>query len=236
MRKRNRKAKTAAQKLEHAVRVKLQRRLGTLRTLISQDDSTLKEIEDELRALAGSVEAARSRLKLPVSPQLFKDKPSSDKQHEQSRPIKVKPSKVDFYTIECDGGTSCNVPSRGYGFGYGSFLIRGCGIDESIHRVDHGKGHSCNSAEVLTACSALEYLAAHIESKGGDPLKACVLIRCDSQITVKWAGNNRRAAPSAGSSQMFQDALVKLLNLRDKFFEVSSEWRGREVSVKLFGH
>lgn len=130
----------------------------------------------------------------------------------------------DEYVIEFDGGTSCNIPSKGYGEGYGSFQING----GEIKRVEFGVGHSCNSAEILTLCAALN------ELKYVCPYAKEVLCRGDSQIALKWI--SYQGKPSKKSSPMFLDAINLLRKAVGQFSSVRPEWRNRNHSVALFGH
>lgn len=128
------------------------------------------------------------------------------------------------YLIEFDGGTSCNIPRLGYGKGYGSFQVNG----GDIYRVEFGMGHSCNSAEILTLCAALQELKIQC------PYAENVLCRGDSKIALKWIQYGGK--PSKNASDMFIAAINKLRKLVRRFKSVRSQWRGREYSVKLFGH
>lgn len=128
------------------------------------------------------------------------------------------------YLIEFDGGTSCNIPNKGYGKGYGSFQIN----DGPIQRVEFGMGHSCNSAEVLTLCAALK------ELKSQCPHAESVLCRGDSQIALKWI--SYRGKPSRGCYHRFLAAIDELRQVVVQFKSVRSEWRSRDHSVNLFGH
>jgi len=127
--------------------------------------------------------------------------------------------------IEFDGGSSCNIPSRGYGEGYGSFQIG----NQEIQRVKFGKGHSANSAEIRTLVSGLAEL-----SKQVDPAKCQVLARGDSKVALKWVSDLR--TPKETSSKGFLEAIALLRIEVAKFAKVKTQWRGREHSVKLFGH
>ncbi len=131
------------------------------------------------------------------------------------------------FTIEFDGGTSCNIPSKGFGEGYGSFQIN----DGEIKRVTFGKGHSCNSAEIRTMVAALEELASMC-----NPAQSSILIRGDSQIALKWVTCGKQ--PKASHSEGFRDAIERLRRViqLNRWRSVSTEWRGRAHSVKLFGH
>lgn len=141
---------------------------------------------------------------------------------------------LTHFTIEFDGGSSCNMPSKGYGEGYGSYLFSGERVSElkdghGIQRVTFGKGHSANSAEIRTLVSALQRLSENV-----DPAKVQVLARGDSKIALKWVSDTR--TPKESSSPGFREAIAMLRIEVAKFAKVKTQWRGREHSVKLFGH
>jgi hypothetical protein len=64
-------------------------------------------------------------------------------------PVPPDPS-LEECTIHFDGGTTCNIPSRGYGNGYGSYLV-----NEEIVKVDFGRPMSSNQAEIRTLIAAV---------------------------------------------------------------------------------
>lgn len=131
------------------------------------------------------------------------------------------------HVIEFDGGTTCNIPARGYGRGYGSFQVN----DWDIVRVDHGPNHSCNSAEILTLVAALEHLRENSYTSKDLP----ILVRGDSQIALKWVHCKKN--PKLKTSPMFRDAIQKLRKQVIQFPRgIYTEWRGRAHSVALFGH
>ena len=127
--------------------------------------------------------------------------------------------------IHFDGGTPCNIPSLGYGNGYGSYRID----DGPVVRVDHNRPMSNNAAEIYTLISALKQIPP------GEPL----LIIGDSQIALKWvqvATGQRKATKIQNTSPQFQEAVADLtLVLRD-FRSVRVMWKGRDHSVSVFGH
>jgi ribonuclease HI len=129
------------------------------------------------------------------------------------------------HVIEADGGTSCNLPSEGYGYGYGSYQID----NGPIERRDFGKGHSNNSAEIRIIAAALDELALY-----GDPKKKFVLVRSDSTIALNWV--SKLNPPSKKSSELFIEAISILRSQVARFGCVKTEWRGRAHSVALFGH
>ena len=137
--------------------------------------------------------------------------------------------------IEFDGGTSCNIPRIGLGEGYGSFRING----GEIVCVKFGMGHSCNSAEMRTLIAAIEAL---LESDPQAVRKRLHIIG-DSRITLNRVGyckrGNRVSKPWTKTA-FFVEAVAILHTLIRQFGPhgrlVSTEWRGREHSVAIFGH
>lgn len=132
---------------------------------------------------------------------------------------------VSAHVIEADGGTSCNIPAKGYGEGYGSYKID----DGKVMRYTFGLGHSNNSAEIRIIVEALRDLAA-----AGNAMEKTVLIRSDSQIALKWV--THLGVPSKKSSGFFAEAITLLRAEVARFASVRTEWRGRDHSVALFGH
>lgn len=133
---------------------------------------------------------------------------------------------VQHFTIEFDGGSSCNIPRLGYGRGYGSYQING----GEIHRVEFGsQGMSANAAEIRTLACALETLATM-----HNPAFSIVLARGDSKIALKWATTGD--TPKDSTSQGFRDAITFLRQHSVKFKSIKTQWRGRAHSVNLFGH
>lgn len=136
-----------------------------------------------------------------------------------------KEKRYDF-TIEFDGGTTCNNPAQGFGEGYGSWQVN----QEPICRVKFGYGHSCNSAEVRTLVDALRALSLTLD----DPKSKTVFVRGDSKIALKWVTSKQH--PTRKSTEKFQEAIYLLRVEVAKFKSVKTEWRGREHSVRIFGH
>lgn len=137
-------------------------------------------------------------------------------------------SQTPLVTIECDGGTSCNRPGD-FGYGYGSYSIDG---NEPV-RVEFGKGHSNNSAEVLIMVAALKELARQVDR---GPIR--VLVRSDSRNALKWVqlktGKTSQISPKASAA--YRDAVKLLLEAKARFPSIKGEWRNRLHSVALFGH
>lgn len=148
----------------------------------------------------------------------------------------VAPTEQYDFTIEADGGTSCNDPKRGFGAGYGSFLIDRQKTKQRwpTERVDFGIGYSCNSAEIYTLVMALRKLHAWHNQENMSASASSVLIRSDSKIALKWV--NCKKQPPMKGSQKFQEGIALLRIEVAKFKVVRTEWRGRQESVKLFGH
>lgn len=146
----------------------------------------------------------------------------------------VKPENHFDWIIEFDGGTSCNDPAKGFGDGYGSFMVGATGskFNECWPKFTRrfGVGHSCNSAEIMTLVESLKHLAGSIT----DARSVRVLCRGDSKIALKWVSCKK--IPPMKSSPKFQEAIGILRGVVAQFGCVRTEWRGREESVRLFGH
>lgn len=144
-------------------------------------------------------------------------------------------SQYDF-VIEADGGTSCNDPKRGFGEGYGSFRISRPSRNQiwPIERVGFGIGHSCNSAEIFTLAAALRSMLKWMHNEDLNPSELTVLLRSDSRIALKWACCKKQP-PNKGSPK-FHEGIAMLREEVAKFKCVRTEWRGREESVRIFGH
>jgi hypothetical protein len=160
------------------------------------------------------------------------------------------------YVIEFDGGTSCNNPSKGYGVGYGSYLIeqKDIGVVSKAQRQTWDGRHSCNSAELTTLLSALESLVnvvrerenitKNLLSDGVIPdsftFAPSILVCGDSQIALKWL--NCKLQPKVNTYIGFRTAIYNIKRLvnqyQDSFHigELIPYWRGRKKSVELFGH
>jgi len=138
------------------------------------------------------------------------------------------------FVIEFDGGTSCNIPRKGFGIGYGSFKIN----DLEIQRLQFDKGYSANAAELETMYKALVALNDYIMSDVITHVAPHILVCGDSCIALKWL--NCKRIPEG--SEMF----VTIINKMRKFIkqrqdclafgEITPFWRGRQKSVELFGH
>lgn len=126
--------------------------------------------------------------------------------------------------IEFDGGTSCNVPSRGFGDGYGSYRIN----QERPVRLQFYKAMSANAAEVLTLVKAVQ----EAKQKGATSL----LIIGDSQIALGWAGNPDRKMSKKATPE-FREAVSFLQKSLEPFSDkITTRWQPRIKSVATFGH
>ncbi len=130
------------------------------------------------------------------------------------------------HVIQFDGGTTSNVPSRGFGYGYGSYQIDG-GV---IGKCQFGIGHSCNSAEILTLFEALKALRLLVPECDKKTVRVCG----DSKIALKWVSCQKQ--PKESTTIMFRQAIEMLRGEVKNFKKIYTEWRPREHSVKLFGH
>jgi ribonuclease HI len=137
------------------------------------------------------------------------------------------------FTIEFDGGTPMNSAKRGFGEGYGSFCVNG----GKIIKRQFGIPMSNNVAEVSTLILAIRFVQMSLVSQGLDANTAALHIIGDSTIAL----NRCHKAPKAnwkGTPQNpdFIAACSELYQLCRMFHSVKTEWRGREASVRLFGH
>lgn len=130
--------------------------------------------------------------------------------------------------IEFDGGTPCNIPRLGYGDGYGSYQIDSGGTRAPIVRRNFGVPMSANVAEISTLIAAIKTVL-----KSFDPKITALDIRGDSK-TALWRCAKRTKPTSPPSD--FKAAADELFSLCAQFNEVKTNWRGRKVSVRLFGH
>lgn len=143
------------------------------------------------------------------------------------------PQAVATYTvrIEFDGGTPCNIPSIGYGDGYGSYKIN----SDPIRRLNFLVPMSANVAEITTLRQAVEEVAARFTRE-----QTALTIFGDSQIALKWARgateSGRPVKKAKHGSPEFLDAVRLLREAVNGFVKVEATWRGREESVRVFGH
>lgn len=128
-----------------------------------------------------------------------------------------------------DGGCKPN-PGRGYG-SY-QLKINRYGLD--VIQLDHGDGHTSNTAEYLTLIQGLRDLLQMVQ-----PEKFTLIVRGDSKIVInqvraaerKW---QYRPNPNrAHHLEVYKKELAEMLN---QFAEVRAVWHGRKNSVELFGH
>jgi ribonuclease HI len=134
------------------------------------------------------------------------------------------------YTVQFDGGTSCNIPRLGFGNGYGSYQIN----DEPIHRCNFNRPMSANAAEMFTLVYAVQALLdRHI-----DPELTDLIIIGDSQIVLNRVAKAFDNSPvnSKGGSPEFYEATSRLQDIITKFRSVKVEWQARLKSVAVFGH
>jgi ribonuclease HI len=133
--------------------------------------------------------------------------------------------------IHFDGGTPCNIPP--FGIGYGSYRINSL----PIARIDHHIRCSANTAEILTLCCALDDLASKC-----DPGTTAVHVMGDSQNALKWVrvatGEfvGKRAKISKNVTEPFREAIRRLTPRVQRFALVTSEWKPRIHAVRVFGH
>lgn len=141
------------------------------------------------------------------------------------------------FVIEFDGGTSCNIPRKGFGIGYGSFQIN----DLPIERVKFTEGYSANAAELETLYSALLYLDKYIREDVINHFAPSITICGDSCIALKWINCNCVPKEKHGS-KMFRTVIKQMREFIKQnqesfiFGEITPFWRPRKKSVELFGH
>lgn len=139
------------------------------------------------------------------------------------------------FIIEFDGGTSCNIPRKGFGIGYGSYKIN----DFEIVMVKFEEGYSSNAAEIETMYRALLDLSNKIKEDVVTHIYPRIVVCGDSCIALKWI--NCKSFPKEGSDKFINSIknLKKLISdCQDcmLFGEITPFWRGRAKSVELFGH
>lgn len=139
---------------------------------------------------------------------------------------------LETYAIWFDGGTPCNIPSLGYGIGYGSYKIN----DFPVAKCNFGAPMSANCAEITT----LVYAIRNVLTLEPDRSKVSLNIWGGSTIAVNWAnGINPTGRPckvSKNSSEDFRNAVQTLRDILRGFGAVKASWHPRKESVKAFGH
>ncbi len=133
--------------------------------------------------------------------------------------------------IEFDGGTPCNIPRLGFGLGYGSYQIN----DDPIVRIQFNSPMSCNQAEAETLAVAL--------AKAREKYGSCrVQIGGDSQLVLKWVNrlrNQKKPLEQKNKNPWRPEFLASMRILHEAVklhSYVSTQWRGRNKSVAIFGH
>jgi ribonuclease HI len=152
------------------------------------------------------------------------------KQKKEATPQPPPDPWLDECIVYFDGGTSCNVPSQGYGIGYGSYLLN----NGEVVRLDFGRSMSSNEAEIRTLIAAAE--AAKVSC---DPARTRLHAVGDSEIALKWgrkAGEKASYRRQPAWSPGFADAVADLYVAIQPFAEVSASWQPREKSLAMFGH
>ncbi len=129
--------------------------------------------------------------------------------------------------IEFDGGTTCNVPAKGFGTGYGSYKIE----NAPITRLEFDFPMSNNAAEVLTIFFGI----MDAKQKGFTNLH----VIGDSQIALRWvdvaAGNVKASKGSGSGTREFQKAISLLLRAAPGL-RITTEWQPRQHFVDTLGH
>lgn len=137
------------------------------------------------------------------------------------------------YIIEFDGGTKSNIPP--FGNGYGTYSING----KKSKTVKFGI-MSANTAEILTLYMALKSIPGVNDT--GNPLVSNfhpinILVCGDSTIALRWC-STKRWPFSNSSSVPFKETCLLLQHLifDNPQWDITRYWRGREHSVRMFGH
>lgn len=131
--------------------------------------------------------------------------------------------------VEFDGGTPCNIPRLGYGEGYGSYQICAGGHTSPIVRRNFGRPMSANVAEISTLIAALKTVV-----KSYNPKTVILEIHGDSKIALSRC--KAQLKPNKSYDPSFAAAVTELQSFVSQFGEVTTFWRGRIASVRLFGH
>lgn len=147
-----------------------------------------------------------------------------------SEPQRAAPKSARTIKIIFDGGTSCNIPAKGYGNGYGSYKRD----DEPVYRCEFRTPMSANAAEVMTALHAIR--AFNLETSDWKA-ETDLHFQGDSQIALKWIRNYRsKAKPSQKSSQEFRNVIALIHFELKAFRSVKADWWPRSNSLRIFGH
>lgn len=133
--------------------------------------------------------------------------------------------------IEFDGGTPCNIPRLGYGMGYGSYQLSTSGHTCSIIRRNFGVPMSANVAEISTLIAAIKSVM-----KAYNTENTILEIHGDSKIALNRTVGRLPEKRRKDASHPFVIVCEELYSLCRKFAQVRPCWRGREASVRLFGH
>ena len=138
------------------------------------------------------------------------------------------------FVIEFDGGTSCNIPRKGFGVGYGSFQIN----DLEIQRLQFDTGYSANAAEIETMYKSLIALDKYIREDIVTHVAPSILVCGDSCIALKWLNCNRNPVGSDKFVTIINEMKTFIYNRQESFVfgEITPFWRPRKKSVELFGH
>lgn len=150
-------------------------------------------------------------------------------------------------TSECliltDGGTSCNIPARGYGAAYGSYVMYKEGQQIGTGRYEFEKG-SNNFAEISIMHRALiTFLHLLLDSKERRAVSQLHLCS-DSRLSVRhlsrFASGIEHVAVSRGSSALFVGALVELQKIVRALLlldiTITSSWVPRAIPLRYLGH
>lgn len=150
-------------------------------------------------------------------------------------------------TSECliltDGGTSCNIPARGYGTAYGSYVMYKEGQQVITGRYEFENG-SNNFAEISIMQRALRsflyLLPDSKEQRAVSQLHLC----SDSRLSIKhlnfFVSGREAIVVSRRSSDLFVRALAELREivriLLAAKITITSSWVPRGICVRYLGH
>lgn len=126
-------------------------------------------------------------------------------------------------TIYFDGGTTCNVPRKGLGEGYGSYKIN----DRPIVRLKFGKGHTNNSGEVATLYAAV------VEAKALGWYSLCIF--GDSQVALRACRASKNHSRQDEGLGIYKQAR-RNLQLALTHVSFTTEWVPRQQIFNIFGH
>jgi ribonuclease HI len=130
------------------------------------------------------------------------------------------------YEIVFDGGSLGN-PGRGYG----SYRLRGTGLEARVERREYGDAVTNNEAEYRALIGALEDLLGVLAGQGRPPYRARVLALGDSALVINQVGAGWKVR-SANLVPLHRRAR----ELAARFGRLDLRWQPRARSVRVLGH